>query len=94
MGGGGWLEKLGIRLSQRPAKLKLKLKLKLSLAIISRNFSIKSVRNIIKSCPYHRHPNLYILYSGNHTNSVYYLNLVKCNPMSGIESVYVLAMRV
>ena len=31
-GGGGWLEKLGIRLSQLPTKLKLKLKL--SLAII------------------------------------------------------------
>ena len=34
VGGGGWLEKLGIRLSQLPTKLKLKLKLKLSLAII------------------------------------------------------------
>ena len=86
------MEKLRFQLSDLPTKLKLKLKL--SLAIISRNFSIKSVRNIIKSCPYHRHPNLYILYSGNHTNSVYYLNLVKCNPMSGIESVYALAMRV
>ena len=32
VGGGGWLEKLGIRLSQLPTKLKLKLKLKLSLA--------------------------------------------------------------
>ena len=36
MGGGGWvggwLEQLGIRLSQLPTKLKLKLKLKLSLA--------------------------------------------------------------
>ena len=32
-GGGGWLEILGIRLSQLPTKLKLKLKLKLSLAI-------------------------------------------------------------
>ena len=31
-GGGGWLEQLGIRLSQLPTKLKLKLKLKLSLA--------------------------------------------------------------
>ena len=30
---GGWLEQLGIRLSQLPTKLKLKLKLKLSLAI-------------------------------------------------------------
>ena len=33
MGGGGWLEQLGIRLSQLPTKLKLNLKLKLSLAI-------------------------------------------------------------
>ena len=33
VGGGGWLEKLGIRLSQLPTKMKLKLKLKLSLAI-------------------------------------------------------------
>ena len=33
VGGGGWLEQLGIRLSQLPTKLKLKLKLKLSLAI-------------------------------------------------------------
>ena len=32
VGGGGWLEKLGIRLSQLSTKLKLKLKLKLSLA--------------------------------------------------------------
>ena len=31
-GGGGWLEQLGIRLSQLPTKLKLNLKLKLSLA--------------------------------------------------------------
>ena len=34
VGVGGWLEKLGIRLSQLPTKLKLKLKLKLSLAIL------------------------------------------------------------
>ena len=31
---GGWVDKLGIRLSQLPTKLKLKLKLKLSLAKI------------------------------------------------------------
>ena len=31
VGGGGWLEKLGIRLSQLPTKLKLKLKLSLAI---------------------------------------------------------------
>ena len=33
VGGGGWLDQVGIRLSQLSTKLKLKLKLKLSLAI-------------------------------------------------------------
>ena len=34
VGGGGWLEKLGIRLSQLPTKLKLKLKLSLAIYCI------------------------------------------------------------
>ena len=33
VGGGGWLEKLGIRLSQLSTKLKLKLKLSLAMLI-------------------------------------------------------------
>ena len=35
VGVGGWLDQLGIRLSQLSTKMKLKLKLKLSLAIIN-----------------------------------------------------------
>ena len=42
MSGGGWLEKLGIRLSQLPTKMKLKLKL--SLAILG--FKTESKINI------------------------------------------------
>ena len=40
MGGGGWLEKEGIRLSQLSTKLKLKLKLRLSLTKLKKLFKI------------------------------------------------------
>ena len=43
MGGGGWLEKVGIRLSQLSTKLKLKLKLSLAKHKLSSKFSTDSV---------------------------------------------------
>ena len=50
MGGGGWLEKLGICLSQLLTKLKLKLKLKLSLIIIVYLFDHKIHFNCFTKC--------------------------------------------
>ena len=46
VGGGGWLEKLRIRLSQLPTKLKLKLKLSLATSSVTkiRVFSNASMR--------------------------------------------------
>ena len=42
MGGGGWLDQVGIRLSQLSTKLKLNLKLKLSLAKFGTSVPIRS----------------------------------------------------
>ena len=42
----GWLDQVGIRLSQLSTKLKLKLKMKLSLAILI----VKTCKNFVSSC--------------------------------------------